>query len=318
MKNKKGFTLIELLVVVAIISVLIGLLLPAVQSARATARRMSCMNNQHQIGLGIIKYDLDKGRLPGWHDTIRGTKNAWTNGGPIRTNWAVKIMPQIERLDVQNHIANSPAQTVSGAPLVDILKCASSPSFTSDKPTMMDYKINGGTGLKYLNTVQGGGKMRQNNGDGLTVCSLGGSNYQAASNSLDMVSGADGTSNTIMLSEWSLQTERSGYLEGDSPRFPNGQWNMTLDPPHVIMHGNDIVGTIADVGNTDGPVLPEANHAGTIVVTFADGHNAVISMELSKLVYSQLLTSASSTGSRTSVTVEGFGLLPLDSSSIQQ
>ena len=153
MKNKKGFTLIELLVVVAIISVLIGLLLPAVQSARATARRMSCMNNQHQIGLGIIKYDLDKGRLPGWHDTIRGTENSWTSGGPIRTNWAVKIMPQIERLDVQNHIANSTSQTVSDAPLVDIFKCASSPSFTSDKLNSSAVGVWSSYTMKLINKV---------------------------------------------------------------------------------------------------------------------------------------------------------------------
>ena len=317
MKNKKGFTLIELLVVVAIISVLIGLLLPAVQSARATARRMSCMNNQHQIGLGIIKYDLDKGKLPGWHETIRGTDTAWTQGGAIRTNWAVKVMPQIERLDVQNHIANSPTQTVQNAPTVDIFKCASSPAFPSDMPTMMDYKINGGSGLKYLNIVPGNGKMRQNNGDGLTVCSIGSNTYQPASTSLDMVSGADGTSNTLMLSAWSLQTMRSSYLEGDTPRFPNALWEMSVDPPHIFMHGNDTTGTIADIGNTDGPVLPEANHAGTVVVTFADGHNAVVSMTLSKLVYSQLITSASSTQSRTSGTVNSWNLLPLDSSSMK-
>jgi prepilin-type N-terminal cleavage/methylation domain-containing protein/prepilin-type processing-associated H-X9-DG protein len=89
----RGFTLVELLVVIAIIAVLIGLLLPAVQSAREAARRSSCTNNLKQMGIGMHAFASARGRLP--HGGFSDQPPIGTGGG-WGSAWTVFLTPYIE------------------------------------------------------------------------------------------------------------------------------------------------------------------------------------------------------------------------------
>jgi prepilin-type N-terminal cleavage/methylation domain-containing protein/prepilin-type processing-associated H-X9-DG protein len=128
--RRRGFTLVELLVVIAIIGILVGMMLPAVQAARESARRSLCTNNLAQLILAVHNYESAHEVYP------PGTIN---DKGPIRNepkgyhhNWIVQILPYIEEGNAYQQIDQSvsvyaPKNAAVRRHSIAVLQCPSEP-----------------------------------------------------------------------------------------------------------------------------------------------------------------------------------------------
>lgn len=102
--RRTAFTLVELLVVIAIIGVLVGLLLPAVQSAREAARRTQCQNHLKQMGLAVLNYESSQKVLPhpGQCDSTGGAGTVY-----MTQSIATLLLPFIEETAVYDQMEHS-------------------------------------------------------------------------------------------------------------------------------------------------------------------------------------------------------------------
>jgi prepilin-type N-terminal cleavage/methylation domain-containing protein len=222
---RRGFTLIELLVVIAIIAVLIGLLLPAVQSAREAARRAHCTNNLKQIGLALHNYHsthnvfppgrmapdcvLDGALCAGGKYTSYGfvtasTPGLWGGYWSVHAHM-INYMEQTAAYNALNFTAPLSGQLEDGMGNVvspnftsftltqSIFICPSDPYTSTGPGGENNYRANFGGSTPYA-----GGQIRPDNTiGGLT----GGNGAFTIGPALGVAAITDGTSNTAFFAE---------------------------------------------------------------------------------------------------------------------
>lgn len=311
--NKVGFTLVELLVVIAIISTLMGLLLPAVQSAREAARRNTCSNNLSQMSKATIAYDGKMQFVPGWRNKLRWSTT--TTSGTFTPPWSVMILPNLERKDIF-------AQAESGSPCgqsrLEIYNCPSSPASSANSNP-----------IAYAGNC---GSPSQAKGDGVML-----DTFSNARISLDYVSSGDGCTSTLLFSE------RCGPLVTALPNWNGnitvtgtGGWNVgDLNTWAIESQNTGVAYTsgVKYIGNAQTPLgfitagaiagrvlnggaplpatptnerfsFPNSSHTSGVMASFCDGHIKFISDSVAADVYSQLMTSNTAAAS-----ISGLGIL---------
>jgi prepilin-type N-terminal cleavage/methylation domain-containing protein/prepilin-type processing-associated H-X9-DG protein len=101
MTRRAAFTMVELVIVITIISILIALLLPAVQSAREDARRAQCANNLMQLGIALGSYASTHSVLP--PGTVNDTGPILNLPSGYHHSWVVQILPFIGQNNIYRH-----------------------------------------------------------------------------------------------------------------------------------------------------------------------------------------------------------------------
>jgi len=188
-RRRRGFTLIELLVVISIIGILVGLLLPAVQSAREAGRRTQCASNMRNVGMAILQYVNAKNAFPPagvfcedantkLNDPTTSVINTYmppTTGTPRGIpmySWVVPILPYMEAsdmfnqwtmftspqtgasvpvgyLDQNNYVAGQSSNYTISNTSIGVLRC---PDDVTAQPNQgnLSYAVNGGFSLWHV------------------------------------------------------------------------------------------------------------------------------------------------------------------------
>ena len=327
--SRRGFTLVELLVVIAIIGTLVALLLPAVQSARETARGNTCRNNMKQLQLALTNMDSTLKRLPGYVEEIYNPNGAKTSGMftasyARRASWIVRLFPFIEEQALWDTWSNT-FGVDPPAPSIAALNCPSNVSETPDAPTLAyvgnagwAFSDKGTYGRDTLNdkTEHGANGIFFDNNKNTNIGPTDGREGNPKIQ-MSLAQVVDGTTKTLMLSEnihaisWVYQpkSNTNGYVQNDSSTILdtkhlfgfiwknhpavneriNGDKNYELASPGPPA---DMV-AYSDASKYEAYGYPSSNHPSGVNVAFCGGTIRFMAETIDPVVYGQIMTSNS-------------------------
>ncbi len=292
LRGSRAFTLVELLVVITIIGILIALLLPAVQSAREAARRVSCSNKLKQLGLAVLNYEFAHGIIPPSYDGSSATRYG-PNPSEIESGhgWILASLPFVEQENLFQQFdltGNNALKKAANRELVqvqlDILQCPSDGDarellteqwqWKNIPVATTSYKGNGGDHM-FGSTSSFGGSPYAN--DAQVPCNglFWRNSYQWPDR---FASTRDGTSNTMLIGE-------------DLPRYNwHSMWSYS---------NGDTSGTYAPLNYKPNPPDPNtwwemrgfrSDHPGGANFCFADGSVRYINDGIAMDLYRALST----------------------------
>lgn len=299
-RSNTGFTLVELLVVIAIIGILVGMLLPAVQSVREAARRTQCSNNIRQIALATMNYESSFQILP--PDKI---EFEYPNGIVEVNGNIFHVLPFAEEKNLYDfwleageaglaasgesfiglHRAVDYSTQPDEAWRVGLLNC---PSMVDPSALVFDIAAPTSTRIDYLPC--GGGRDLS-----LEVPVYKGGVFPQVSHDVSLKDVFDGTSNTIMFGEsqgdwragqrmqtWMVARHRE-INTGEGVDHSNG--TLILEPRPTLQPFINSVGQPAySTRQFSSP------HPGGVVFAFADGSAHFLKRNLDALTLSKLAT----------------------------
>jgi prepilin-type processing-associated H-X9-DG protein len=304
---RRGLTLIELVVVIAICIILLAILLPAVQLARESARRISCTNNLHQLGIAVAAYTSDFGVVP--------------PGNNQRYSLHTSILPQLDQSGLYNAI------NFSDRPYVNSLSTGMNATVANTTLNVFLCPSDGGSTPYPAKTNYAGnmGVGYCDNQSEYPACNNGSFSF-VPSVSIKPSNFTDGMTNTASMSEWlfspsppSRKSEKRSVLripfdpespaqyeeftarcramdinqamvepEGRGFNWLHGTILTTLYTHALPIDGRSCVGSVSILGI----VTAASQHSGGANVLFADGHVAFTGDDVNDRVWRAMGTRA--------------------------